>query len=312
MNKPTIAISIGDINGVGPQIALMAHKKIKKICTPLYFTNKKMMKKASKLLDIKIAKDFQIEHIDGDFDINPGKVDKNSGEFSFKSFKKATYFTKKGICKALVTLPIHKKAWELAEVRYKGHTDALRDFFKKDAIMMIGCKKLFVALYSEHIPLKKVPEKIKSKSIKKFLINFYYSLNLNSNIKIPVLALNPHAGDGGVLGDEEKKIKKGIDSANVYLNKKIFFGPIVPDIAFAPNFRKDYRYFVAMYHDQGLAPLKALYFNKSINVSLNLPIIRTSVDHGTAFDIAYKKDKNIDLTSYINAVKFAVTISLKN
>jgi len=189
----------------------------------------------------------------------------------------------------------------LAGIKYKGHTDLLRDYFKKDAIMMLGCEKMFVALYTEHIPLKDVPAHIK----KEKLLNFFLDLNKNlPNEKFAVLGLNPHAGDNGVLGDEEREIETAISEANKIIGKELFFGAIVPDIAFTPRFRADYKYFVAMYHDQGLAPLKALYFDESINVSLNLPIIRTSVDHGTAFDIAYRGKAST--LSYINAIKSAI------
>jgi 4-hydroxythreonine-4-phosphate dehydrogenase len=167
--------------------------------------------------------------------------------------------------------------------------------------MKIGCDKYYLHLFTENIALKEVPKKIKTKKLTKFLLNLQNSIN--SKTKIAILGLNPHAGDNGVLGDEEKKIKKALLLANKKLNKELFIGPIVPDIAFTPNFRKNFKYFVALYHDQGLAPLKALYFDKAINVSLNLPILRVSVDHGTAFDIAYK-NKKINLNSYINAVKF--------
>lgn len=112
------------------------------------------------------------------------------------------------------------------------------------------------------------------------------------------------------LGKKRKKIQKAIKKANKILGEDIFSSPLVPDTAFSPNNRKNYKYFIAMYHDQGLAPLKALYFDESINVSLNLPIIRTSVDHGTAFDIAYK-NKNPNTKSYINAIKEAIVLSKK-
>ncbi len=198
-------------------------------------------------------------------------------------------------------MPIHKEAWMMSGLKYKGHTDLLRHHFKKNAIMMLGCEKIFVALFTEHIPLKNVPDFIK----KDRLLDFFISLNKNiPNKKIAVLGLNPHAGDNGVLGNEEKIINKAIKKANKKIGKELFFGSIVPDVAFSPHFRKNYNYFVAMYHDQGLAPLKALYFDESVNISLNLPIIRTSVDHGTAFDIAYEgKAKTL---SYINAVKSAI------
>ncbi len=174
--------------------------------------------------------------------------------------------------------------------------------------MMLGCKKLFVALFTEHVPLKKVAKAINEKDLTKFLLDFYKSVNSN---QIGVLALNPHASDNGVLGNEEVEIFKAIKNANKKLQKDIFKGPLVPDTAFSPASRKNLKYFVAMYHDQGLAPLKALYFDQSINVSLNLPIIRTSVDHGTAFDIAYKQNRELNCKSYINAVKEAIILQDK-
>ena len=312
MNKPTIAVSIGDINGIGIEIALKAHDEIKKYCNPLYFINYDMLQKAAILLDIEIPKDFEVEYIEGSFNIKPGKISKKSAKFSFDSFKKAVEFTKNGITNAVVTLPIHKNAWKKANIKYKGHTDFLREFFKKEAIMMLGCEKLFVALYTEHIPLKDVPKKIKTKNLENFLIEFYHSFLIDQNFsQIPVLGLNPHAGDNGVLGNEEKIIKKAIKKANKKIDNDIYFGPTVPDISFIPKMREKYNIYVVMYHDQGLAPLKALYFEESINVTLNIPIIRTSVDHGTAFDIAYKKNRNINLKSYINAVKFASNLAAK-
>ncbi len=305
MDKKVVAVTIGDINSISAEIILRGHDTIKEFCLPLYFTNYKMLSKAAKALNLPIPKDIEIEYISGDFKIKPGKISKKSGLYSFRSFKKAVQFTKAGITDAIVTLPINKLAWQKAGIPYKGHTDALRDFFKKEAIMMLGSDGLYVALYTEHIPLKDVPTKIKKGKLEKFLLNLSKSLKTQ---KIGVLGLNPHAGDGGVLGDEERVIEKAIKSANKKMGKELFFGPIVPDIAFTPYMLKNFDTFVAMYHDQGLAPLKALKFDEAINVSLNLPIIRTSVDHGTAFDIAYKPVPK-SLKSYINAVKYAIDAS---
>jgi len=297
-----VAISIGDLNGIGIEIAFKAHKEISKIIEPIYIIDKTMLKQASKLLGIKIPKDFNtISPKAKNFQIKPGVVSKKSGEYSFKSFKKAVKLAEAKKVDAICTLPIHKEAWSKAGIKYKGHTDFLRDYFKKDAIMMLGCDKMYVALYTEHIPLKEVAKTIKLKRYTNFLLDLQKSLKTNE--KIAVLGLNPHAGDNGVLGNEERKIEKAIKKVNLKLGKEQFIGCIVPDIAFSPNFRKNYKYFVANYHDQGLAPLKALYFEESINVSLNLPILRTSVDHGTAFDIAYK-GKEVNLESYINAIKY--------
>jgi 4-hydroxythreonine-4-phosphate dehydrogenase len=299
-----VAISIGDLNGIGIEIAIRAHKKISKEIKPLYIIDKTMLKRAAKKLNLEIPKDFTtISPKAKKFKIKPGVVSKKSGLYSYKSFLKAIKLAKSGKVDAILTLPIHKEAWSKAGIDYKGHTDMLRDIFKQDAIMMLGCKKMYVALFTEHIPLKDVAKQVKTKKLTKFLLDLQNSLNTNK--KIAILGLNPHAGDNGVLGNEEKKITKAIKKANKLLNSKQFIGPIVPDIAFTPNFRKNYKYFVAMYHDQGLAPLKALYFDESINVSLNLPILRVSVDHGTAFDIAYK-GKKINFKSYLNAIKYVL------
>ena len=303
--KPKIAISIGDLNGIGIEIAIKAHTQITKICKPIYCINKQMLKVACKELKIDIPKDFKTFDTKGDFVIKPGLVSKKAGKYSFDSFMDAIKLADKKEVDAICTLPINKEAWNKAKISYKGHTEVLRDYFGENAIMMLGCKKMFVGLFTEHIPLKKVPKKIIEEDLTKFLIDFQKSVKSK---KIGVLGLNPHASDNGVLGDEEVQIFKAIKNANKELDKKIFTGPLVPDIAFSPMSRKSYTYFVAMYHDQGLAPLKALYFDESINVSLNLPIIRTSVDHGTAFNIAYKNEK-INLKSYINAIKEAISLA---
>lgn len=302
--KNTIAISVGDPNGVGLQLIFENHKKISKICKPIYCINEQLLTQAATLLDIKIPKDFITFDTKGEFTIKPGRVSKKAGRFSYNSFLDAINLVKSGDADALCTLPINKESWSKAGINYVGHTDMLRDIFQKDAIMMLGCNKMYVALYTEHIPLKNVPKMIKEKKLSKFFKNLDKSLDTDE--KIAVLGLNPHAGDNGVLGDEEKQITKAIDDVNTTLQYAKFEGPFVPDIAFTPNFRKNYKYFVAMYHDQGLAPLKALYFDEGINVSLNLPILRTSVDHGTAFDIAYKKGNKLSSKSYINAIKYII------
>ena len=304
MSKPRIAISIGDPNGVGIEIALKAHEEVKKLCTPVYCIGERMLAQAASLLDTHIPNDFNIRTIDGEFTITPGRVSKESGKYSYDSFLSAVELAKNGQCEAITTLPIHKEAWEKAGVPYKGHTDMLRDLFKQEAIMMLGCEAMYVALYTEHIPLKEVAKKVKKEPLARFLLDFYNSVHPD---KVAVLGLNPHAGDNGVLGSEEREIEAAITAANKQIGEAIYEGPLVPDIAFTPASRKHYSRFVAMYHDQGLIPLKALYFDESVNISLNLPIVRTSVDHGTAFDIAYKN--RAKTLSYVNAVQAAITLS---
>lgn len=299
--KPRIAISVGDLNGVGIEIALKAHKKISALCTPIYCINRYMLNQACELLDVEIPADFEIFEVEGSFNIREGCVDKDSGRYSYDSFMSAVKLCEDKKADAVVTMPIHKEAWMLAGLQYKGHTDLLRDYFKKDAIMMLGCEKMFVALYTEHIPLREVASHI----TKDKLLRFFLDLNRAiPNKKFAVLGLNPHAGDNGVLGNEEREIEAAIEEANFIIKEELFFGAIVPDTAFTPHFRASHTHYVAMYHDQGLSPLKALYFDESINVSLNLPIVRTSVDHGTAFDIAYMGKANT--LSYENALKCAI------
>jgi len=299
-----VAISVGDLNGIGIQLALENHYIINKIIKPIYCIDRAMLEQASSKLHIPIPDDFEtIEDIGVFFKIESGEVSSFSGAYSFNSFVIAVELAREGKVDAISTLPINKKAWELAGISYKGHTDALRDFFGSDAIMMLGTPDMFVALFSEHIPLRDVCESIEEKRLTKFLLDFYKSIQPTQ--LVGVLGLNPHAGDDGVLGYEERIIQRAIDSANKTIGEEIFSSPLVPDIAFTPQMREKFTHFVAMYYDQGLAPLKALFFDESINVSLNLPILRTSVDHGTAYDKAYK-NQNLSSLSYLNSIQYII------
>jgi len=362
-----VAISIGDLNGIGIQLALENHETIRQIVDPVYCIDDTMLGQAAELLGIEMPEGFTtVEPFAEAFTIRPGEVDAASGAYSYASFVHAVGLARAGLADAVTTLPIHKKAWEMAGIGYKGHTDALRDFFDAEAIMMLGCPRMYVALYTEHIPLREVADSIEEASLTRFLVDFYRTAGPRT--PVAVLGLNPHAGDNGVLGNEERIIEAAIRNANQTIHHppstihhqpstihhrpstinhppstinhppstidhrpstihhqpstinhqpstidhrpstidhEPFTGPLVPDVAFTPNVRKHYTHYVAMYHDQGLAPLKALHFDEGINVSLNLPILRTSVDHGTAFDIAYKGE-TLNSLSYINAVKYVV------
>lgn len=301
--KRTLAISIGDLNGVGIGIALRAHDEVVKLCRPLYCVNDAMLQQAASLLQTEIPEGFTAINVEGSFIINPGEVCAKSGRYAYDSFMQAIALAESKEADGVVTLPIHKEAWMKAGLEFKGHTDLLRKHFDKEAIMMLGCEEMYVALYTEHTPLKEVPAAIEEERLTRFLIDLQRETKAD---KIAVLGLNPHAGDNGVLGDEERIIERAIAGAGRACGN-VFDGPLVPDTAFTPAARKEYTYYCAMYHDQGLIPLKALYFDESINVSLNLPVIRTSVDHGTAFDIAYKRPANT--LSYLNAVKAAITVA---
>ncbi|MBD3791706.1 MAG: 4-hydroxythreonine-4-phosphate dehydrogenase [Campylobacterales bacterium] len=302
INRKQVAISIGDLNGIGIQLALENHKRVCELVKPIYCIDRAMLEQAASKLALAIPEAFQtVEDIAPCFEIGPGSVSEASGAYAYASFCKAVELAKAGTADAVCTLPIHKKAWELAGVKYKGHTDALRDFFDAEAIMMLGCPKMYVALFTEHMPLREVAGKITLEDLTRFLLDFYRTAKPQK--RVAVLGLNPHAGDEGVLGDEERIIKAAIKNAHQQLDKQVFTAPLVPDVAFTPNVRARYTHYIAMYHDQGLAPLKALYFDEGINVSLNLPILRTSVDHGTAFDIAYRGIK-LNALSYLNAIRY--------
>lgn len=309
MIKPTLAISVGDLNGVGIEIILKSHHEVSELCKPIYCINKELLSQAITLLKVNLPQDFILNEIDGSFTINAGEVSAESGRYSYDSFMAAIKLCEEKKADGVVTMPIHKEAWMMAGLEYKGHTDLLRQHFDAEAIMMLGCPEMFVALVTEHIPLREVTQKVTYKFLKQFLLDLYASLSLGVDEKIAVLGINPHAGDNGVLGHEDMRVLKAIKSANKKLGVACFEGPIVPDVVFTPHVRCNYNHFVAMYHDQGLAPLKALHFDESVNISLNLPIIRTSVDHGTAFDIAYQeKAKTL---SYINAVKSAIQLNTR-
>jgi 4-hydroxythreonine-4-phosphate dehydrogenase len=302
--KKRIAISIGDLNGIGLELALKAHDEVKGLCEPIYCIGETMLQWGAALLGRDVPMDFKNVGSDSDesFEIAPGVVSEKAGKASFDSFCTAVALARSGNADAITTLPINKEAWSIAGIVYAGHTDALEDMLDESAVMMLGCEQLWVMLYTHHIPLGEVADRVKSKALTRFLLKCAMGVEAT---KIGVLGLNPHAGDGGVLGSQESKIAKAIHRANEELGKSLFFGPLVPDYAFTPKSREECSHFVCMYHDQGLIPLKALYFDESVNVSVGLPIVRTSPDHGTAFDIAYK-GANPSTKSYINAIKMAI------
>jgi 4-hydroxythreonine-4-phosphate dehydrogenase len=303
-----VAISVGDPNGIGIEILLRSHANIAKYCHPIYCISHELLQQAAKLLKLDVDTTIKTAHVEGEVTIKPGTVQADSGLYSFNSFTTAIKMAESKEVDAIVTLPVNKESWSLAGLNYKGHTDYLREHFNKEAIMMLGCEDLFVALYSEHIPLCDVVNALEKDKLVRFLTNLYQATHFES---IGVLGLNPHAGDGGVLGHEEEIITQAIHEANTNLNRDVFHGPLVPDTAFTPLSLQACNRIVAIYHDQGLAPLKALYFDQSINVSLHLPITRTSVDHGTAFDIAYK-NRSPKTISYLNAIDAAIGIFSKN
>ncbi|MDR2638274.1 MAG: 4-hydroxythreonine-4-phosphate dehydrogenase [Helicobacteraceae bacterium] len=297
-----IAISIGDLNGIGFEIALKAHQIARSRCEPIYCVSPHNAANAAALLGVKLCEDFVCAGNESAIAIRGGEIDAAAGGASFESFVQAVDLAARGEAEAIVTLPINKASWSAAGLRYKGHTDYLRERFGGGLIMALGCPKRFVALYTDHIPLREVARHIAQEPLSEFLIRLWRFTRFEP---IGVLGLNPHAGDRGAIGEEETIINAAIQTANERLKRPVFEGAIVPDAAFTPKAIERYPLIAAMYHDQGLAPLKALFFDESINITLGLPFKRTSVDHGTAFDIAYK-NQNPSIASYLNAVSAAI------
>lgn len=293
-----IAISVGDVNGISLHQIIKAHDIVKKIVSPIYCVDSEVLKSASKLLNIPLPQDMQIKEINGNVIITPQKVTASSGEYSFQSLTSALKLVQDKKADALCTMPINKYAWSKANIDFKGHTDFLGKTLNKEPLMMLGCDKLKVALVTDHMRLSEVASNITAQRLKKV----FDIIDSNFAKPIAVLGLNPHASDNGVLGDEEIIIEEEINHINSKHNEKKFYGPFVPDVSFTSKMRDKFKIYICMYHDQGLIPLKTLYFSDSINITLNIGIKRASPDHGTAYDIAYKSEP--DITSYINAIKY--------
>jgi len=302
MAKKIINISVGDFNGISPQMILQNHEQIAKICQPVYHCPPKMMEQACRLLRVSVPKRLEFIKTEFSFQIEPGKIKAESGLFSFQSFLSAFSSSLKNPDQPLVTLPIHKKAWQMGGVPFVGHTDFFRKTMKKDVLMMMGWDGFFVVLYTDHIPLNQVPKKMQRELLVPFFQQFYA---LVAPEKVGVLGLNPHAGEEGLMGKEEEQIQQAVEQLNSEIGKKIFTGPWGADSYFIKNNHHFASYTVAMYHDQGLIPVKALGFEKSIQISLHLPFVRTSPDHGPALGLAYQ-NLPLQTQSYAHAVLYCV------
>lgn len=323
--KPIIAISIGDCNGVGCEILLRELAWLHAHCEPIICAHRSVLDSALGILadslaiapsDVRACEDLLSRTrfcppIDSTLTIAPpaieiGRVSAVSGVYSFASFKQAIALAESKQASGIVTLPIHKAAWQAAGVHYAGHTEYLRAHFKREVAMVLGCEKMFVALFSDHVPLARVSGMIELRAYREFLLILaqgFSGLGLDSSSQALVLGFNPHCGDHGAIGGREDAIiAQALREANAMLGREVFVGVCPPDSAFTPASRARFRVFVAPYHDIGLAPLKALYFDESINISLNLPIARSSVDHGVAYDIAYRG--RASSKSFKNAVLF--------
>jgi len=324
--KPVIAISMGDFNGIGPEVILKSLQNFSGEATPLLLGHLKPFRFYAE--KIGITPQFNLikkpeEAVDGKLNviqvheaeepqINPGLLSADAGELSMKAVEAGISLCLEKKASALVTAPISKEAISLAGYKVLGHTDFLAQKTGTEfVLMMLVSGEFRVALTTTHIPVRNVSKEITKEKIQRSLRALHKSLKDDFSVnqpKIAVFGLNPHAGDGGVIGTEEIEI---IKPAIKELANEIagISGPYPADGFFGQKMQKDFDGILAMYHDQGLAPFKALSFGSGVNFTAGLPIIRTSPDHGTAFSIAGKNMANHQ--SFSEALELAVKISLK-
>ncbi len=324
--NPIIAISLGDVNGIGPEVVLKALKKINLDQTiPVIIGSYSVLSTYLRMLEINLPikplKRFDsvetgnlylYESAAGrEIEVNPGQISAEAGDAAMKAVNLGIQFCLENKCHALVTAPISKEAISLAGYEVPGHTEFLAEKTSVKKLMMILTSEVLrVGLATIHIPLKKVAGALNSEKLTEqiYILNDSLIRDFNiSNPKIGILGLNPHAGDGGVIGREEIEIIEPV-VRRVSQNGVRVEGPFAADGYFGNQQFKNYDATLAMYHDQGLIPFKLLSFGKGVNFTAGLPIIRTSPDHGTGFNIAGKNVANEG--SFLQAWELAVEMAM--
>ena len=307
-HKPRIGITIGDLNGVGPEVVIkaLADNRLHNIVTPVIYGSAKVISFYKKLLNIEEFNYTQVRNKgqfapksinvvncwEDNFEITPGKASKQSGKASFIALKQACEELKEGVIDALVTAPIDKQSIHSDEFPFKGHTEYLTQFFGvTDSLMFMVSDSVRVGLVTEHIGVKDIASSVTRERIEAKLKIMENSLRKDFGIakpRIAVLGLNPHAGDMGLIGQEDEQIIKPLiaDQKN---KGKLVYGPFPADGFFAAGNHSKYDGILAMYHDQGLIPFKLIAFEEGINFTAGLPVVRTSPDHGTAYSHCRQK-----------------------
>ena len=325
MSKKTkIGISVGDINGIGIEVIIKTFldPQMMELCTPIVYGSSKTVSLYRKSLDIH---DFSFNKIDDVKDANPkkaniidcwneeaqidfGKSTPEAGKYAFISLEAATKDLAEGKIDAIVTAPINKDNIQSEDFKFSGHTEYLESKSTGESLMLMTSENLKIGMVTGHIPVKSIASNLTSdkifgkiKILNKALIQDFA---INSP-KIAVLGLNPHAGDNGLLGTEEDEIiTPAINNAkSIRLN---VFGPYAADGFFGSGNYKKFDAVLAMYHDQGLIPFKSLAFGSGINFTAGLDIVRTSPDHGVAYDIAGKNIANEQ--SFRSAIYLAIDV----
>jgi len=311
-HKPIIGITLGDINGIGPEVVIKAlsDTRILNFFTPVIYGSSRVLSYYKKMMDIEFnysqvkeehnflpKKNNVVNCWNETLELTPGVENSIGGNASWQALKKASADLKDGFIDAIVTAPINKANIQSEEFAFPGHTEFFANLFETDKqLMFMVSDKLRVGVVSGHVPLEQVASKITKEALEEALIAMEKSLKNDFGItkpKIAVLGLNPHAGEDGLLGEQEEKIIK----PTVLEFRKagnLFFGPFPSDGFFGNKEYKKYDAILAMYHDQGLIPFKSLSFGNGVNFTAGLPIVRTSPDHGTAYSIAGKNKASAD------------------
>lgn len=303
--KIKVGISIGDLNGIGGELIIKTFEdsRILDFCTPVIFASAKTISflknhfkseikfngihEASRALNGKVnVVNIWKEHLD----INFGQEDKKIGDYAIKSFKAATRALKEGQIDILLTAPINKSNIQSESFSFPGHTDYLNQELEGESLMFMITEGLKVGLLTDHIPVKDIAENISEELIQSKINTIHDTLIKDFGIqkpKIAVLGINPHTGDNGVIGTEDDAILRPTIE-KLKDEGKLVFGPYSADSFFGSNTYKNFDAVLASYHDQGLIPFKTLSFGKGVNFTAGLNKIRTSPDHGTAYEIAGK------------------------
>ncbi|TXK33216.1 4-hydroxythreonine-4-phosphate dehydrogenase PdxA [Pontibacter qinzhouensis] len=326
--KIRLGISIGDTNGIGPEIIVktLSDQRILNYCIPVIYGSAALFSSIKKSLQAEHFHFLQVDSADAlvnrkvnlincwqeELVLEPGKPTPESGKASLQSLMAACQDLKAGKLDGLVTAPINKDNIQAEEFRFPGHTEFLTSYFDAaESLMLLVSDDLRVATVTGHMPINEVSGKLSVELLLRKLTILLESLRLDFGIQKPrvaVLGLNPHAGENGLLGSEETDI---IRPAIIQLKDRghLVFGPYPADGFFGMRQFKKVDAVLSMYHDQGLIPFKTLAFENGVNYTAGLPIVRTSPDHGTAYDIAGKR--LADETSFREALFAACDIIRK-
>ena len=322
---------MGDPAGIGPEICLRALREpgVLETCTPVLFGDVSVLKSAAKAAKIPEAtcRAVSVSEPAEYFSINeplivdcaaihaekiqPGKISAACGKAAYSYIERAIEAALAGKIDGVVTAPIHKESLHLAGVKYPGHTEIFTALTgAKRSCMMLYSDKLTVSMATTHIGYFEVPKKLSAERVLNVIELTAETMRwlLRREPRIGVCGLNPHAGEHGLFGNREEE-NFIVPAVKLARERGVQVeGPLVPDAAFTTNVRKKFDAIVTLYHDQGHIPFKMLAFDTGVNITLGLPIIRTSVDHGTAFDIAWQG--KADPTSLYSAIKVAAELAL--